>query len=24
MIAAESFDPRLVWDSGANREGQHG
>jgi len=24
MIAAESFDPRLIWDSLANREGQHG
>ena len=24
MIAAESFDPRLIWDSGANKEGQHG
>ena len=24
MIAAESFDPRLIWDSIANREGQHG
>ena len=21
MIAAESFDPRLIWDAGANREG---
>ena len=24
MIAAESFDPRLIWDSLANREGLHG
>jgi len=24
MIAAESFDPRLIWDSGANRQGYHG
>lgn len=24
MIAAESFDPRLIWDSGARREGQDG
>ncbi len=24
MIAAESFDPRLIWDSVGNREGQHG
>jgi uncharacterized paraquat-inducible protein A len=24
MIAAESFDPRLIWDSLANTEGQHG
>ena len=23
MIAAESFDPRLIWDSGASREGRH-
>ena len=23
MIAAESFDPRLVWDAGASREGKH-
>jgi len=23
MIAAESFDPRLVWDAAASREGQH-
>jgi paraquat-inducible protein A len=23
MIAAESFDPRLIWDAGASREGQH-
>ena len=23
MIAAESFDPRLIWDSGASREGKH-
>ena len=24
MIAAESFDPRLIWDSPTNREGLHG
>lgn len=24
MIAAESFDPRLIWDASANREDQHG
>jgi hypothetical protein len=24
MIAAESFDPRLIWDSVANREGLNG
>ena len=24
MIAAESFDPRLIWDSGAERINQHG
>ena len=24
MIAAESFDPRLIWDSGNRMEGQHG
>ena len=24
MIAAESFDPRLIWDSGANRRDRHG
>ena len=24
MIAAESFDPRLIWDSGASRENPHG
>jgi paraquat-inducible protein A len=24
MIAAESFDPRLIWDSVGNREGHHG
>jgi paraquat-inducible protein A len=24
MIAAESFDPRLIWDSLGNREGLHG
>jgi paraquat-inducible protein A len=24
MIAAESFDPRLIWDSLANSEGAHG
>jgi paraquat-inducible protein A len=23
MIAAESFDPRLIWDAGASREGEH-
>ena len=23
MIAAESFDPRLIWDSGTNRESSH-
>ena len=23
MIAAESFDPRLIWDAGTNREGRH-
>jgi paraquat-inducible protein A len=24
MIAAESFDPRMIWDSGTSREAQHG
>ena len=24
MIAAETFDPRLIWDSGARREHRHG
>jgi paraquat-inducible protein A len=24
MFAAESFDPRLIWDAGAHREGRHG
>jgi len=24
MIAAETFDPRLIWDSGAHREGKRG
>jgi paraquat-inducible protein A len=24
MIAAESFDPRQIWDAGANRGGRHG
>ena len=24
MFAAESFDPRLIWDAGANRGGRHG
>ena len=24
MIAAESFDPRLIWDAGPRVEGQHG
>jgi paraquat-inducible protein A len=24
MIAAESFDPRLIWDSAASRENEHG
>jgi paraquat-inducible protein A len=24
MIAAESFDPRLIWDAGVSREEQHG
>jgi len=24
MIAAESFDPRMIWDSGAAREDNHG
>ena len=24
MIAAETFDPRLIWDSGTNREDLHG
>ena len=24
MIAAESFDPRLIWDAGASRADQHG
>ena len=24
MIAAETFDPRLIWDSGASREREHG
>jgi paraquat-inducible protein A len=24
MIAAESFDPRLIWDSGASRANLHG
>lgn len=24
MIAAETFDPRLIWDSGAGRENAHG
>ncbi len=24
MVAAESFDPRLIWDSGSNKEDYHG
>jgi len=24
MLAAKSFDPRLIWDSGATQEGRHG
>jgi len=24
MLAAMSFDPRLIWDAGATREGKHG
>jgi paraquat-inducible protein A len=24
MIAAESFDPRLIWDLDASLEGRHG
>jgi len=24
MLAAESFDPRLIWDSASSREGRHG
>jgi paraquat-inducible protein A len=24
MIAAESFDPRLIWDAGASKESEHG
>jgi paraquat-inducible protein A len=24
MLAAESFDPRLIWDSGNDQEHQHG
>jgi len=24
MIAAESFDPRLIWDSGASKADRHG
>jgi paraquat-inducible protein A len=23
MMAAESFDPRLIWDLGARRDGRH-
>jgi paraquat-inducible protein A len=23
MMAAESFDPRLIWDSGARKETRH-
>ena len=23
MLAAESFDPRLIWDTSANRGGEH-
>ena len=24
MLAAMSFDPRLIWDAGSTREGNHG
>jgi uncharacterized paraquat-inducible protein A len=24
MLAAMSFDPRLIWDAGSTREGKHG
>jgi len=24
MVAAMSFDPRLIWDAGSTREGNHG
>jgi paraquat-inducible protein A len=24
MLAAESFDPRLIWDSSSPMKGQHG
>jgi paraquat-inducible protein A len=24
MVAAQTFDPRLIWDAGNNRQVQHG